>query len=319
MIQSSMEFSLILPAYNTSAYLADCVLSCENQDLDHSQYEIIIVNDGSTDSTIDVAQKLSERYTNIRIISQDNQGLSMARNNGAAIAHGRYIWFIDSDDKISQNCLNGILKILHENDLDMFGVAPSIPFKSQFPDDINYDLDITNVVSGRDWLLSGKSFIGAWAYVIKTDFWRKQKFQFYPGLYFEDTELMPKVQFKASRIASFDTFSCYNYIQRAGSIMHSEMSTKKLFDISRIINSHYKFITENLKEDKLIAQIFEKGRTSSYLAAINAIAKKKDKQLLSEWLVTLINRPKMICATNPLKKLYQWFILKHPAIYCSIR
>mgnify|MGYP001006884620 CR=1 FL=1 len=97
--------SLIAPAYNVEKYIEACVHSCENQDLPRDSYEIIIVNDGSTDSTYSTIERLSGVYENIRIVTQKNQGLSVARNNGFKLARGKYVWFIDSDDCISSNCL----------------------------------------------------------------------------------------------------------------------------------------------------------------------------------------------------------------------
>ena len=110
--------SLIAPAYNVEKYIEACVHSCENQDLPRDSYEIIIVNDGSTDSTYSTIERLSGVYENIRIVTQKNQGLSVARNNGFKLARGKYVWFIDSDDCISSNCLGKCLEIMERDDLD---------------------------------------------------------------------------------------------------------------------------------------------------------------------------------------------------------
>lgn len=93
--------SLILPAYNVEKYIETCVQSCEQQDLSKESYELVIVNDGSTDDTPEIIRTLSVTYSNIKVVSQQNQGLSMARNNGFKEATGKYIWFIDSDDIIA--------------------------------------------------------------------------------------------------------------------------------------------------------------------------------------------------------------------------
>ena len=108
---NKLKFSIILPAYNVDAFLQKCVETCEMQNINHKEYEIIIINDGSTDSTLQLAQTLQQSYSNIKILSQNNQGLSMARNNGAKIAQGKYLWFIDSDDYISHNCLKDIFEV----------------------------------------------------------------------------------------------------------------------------------------------------------------------------------------------------------------
>lgn len=79
---SEIILSIILPAYNVAEYIEECIESCERQDIPHDSYEIVVVNDGSTDCTLDKVQTLSIKYSNIKIINQSNQGVSVARNNG---------------------------------------------------------------------------------------------------------------------------------------------------------------------------------------------------------------------------------------------
>ncbi len=286
-----IRISLILPAYNTSEYLEKCVESCVNQNIPTTDYEIIIVNDGSTDNTLSIAEHLKEKYFNIVIVNQNNQELSMARNNGAAVAKGDYIWFIDSDDFIAKDCLKPIIGIMDKWNLDMLGVAPMIAFRKLFPEDFDSEKDMTPVMSGREWIEHGIHFIGAWAYVFRKSFWQVNKFQFYPGIYFEDTELIPKVRYKAKRIASFSTFSCYSYVQRQGSIMNSAMSEKKIMDIGKIVNSYSDFISEERNGmDEIALDHFENLRTSNYMSGIVNISKLKNKELLYKWLQSIYLR-----------------------------
>ncbi|WP_297436436.1 glycosyltransferase family 2 protein [uncultured Clostridium sp.] len=91
-----MLVSVVLPCYNAEKYLKETVKSVINQDYD--DMEIILVNDGSTDSTLDLMKKLENKYSNIRYISQVNQGVSVARNAGMDVAKGKYISFLDADD-----------------------------------------------------------------------------------------------------------------------------------------------------------------------------------------------------------------------------
>ena len=106
-----MKISLIVPVYNVEKYIEKCLLSCLKQDIPQSDYEIIVVNDGSPDSSLAIAERIAAAATNIIIVSQKNGGLSAARNTGLKIAKGDYIWFIDSDDTIKENCLKSIVLI----------------------------------------------------------------------------------------------------------------------------------------------------------------------------------------------------------------
>jgi glycosyltransferase involved in cell wall biosynthesis len=101
-------FSLILPCYNVEKYVARCVQSILNQDFE--DYEVILVDDGSTDGTPALCDALAAEHGRIRVIHKENGGLSSARNAGLDVSQGQYIWFIDSDDWIEL----GALKLLHQ-------------------------------------------------------------------------------------------------------------------------------------------------------------------------------------------------------------
>lgn len=108
-----MFLSFIVPVYNVEQYLPECLDSLLDQDIPKEDYEIICVNDGSTDGSLKILHNYAQKHSNIRIIDQENGGLSSARNAGLDAARGEYIWFVDSDDFIQRNCL-GYLKRLAE-------------------------------------------------------------------------------------------------------------------------------------------------------------------------------------------------------------
>lgn len=116
--------SIIVPAYNVELYVKQCILSLVNQNVSKDYYEIICVNDGSTDRTGDVLNEIKKQYCNIIVVNQDNQGVSVARNKGLDYARGDYIWFVDADDYIRENCLDSILKTLKESQCDCLSVLP---------------------------------------------------------------------------------------------------------------------------------------------------------------------------------------------------
>lgn len=90
------RFSIIVPVYNVEKYLYECLESLVN--IKYSNYEIVIVNDGSKDNSVDVANIFVKRHNNIKLINQENQGLGYARNTGIRNATGEYLIFVDSDD-----------------------------------------------------------------------------------------------------------------------------------------------------------------------------------------------------------------------------
>lgn len=95
-----VKLSIIIPVYNVELYIEKCLQSCLSQDIPYDEYEIIVVNDGSPDGSLAIAESIAKTTTNMTIISQKNGGLSAARNTGMSVAKGEYIWFVDSDDWI---------------------------------------------------------------------------------------------------------------------------------------------------------------------------------------------------------------------------
>lgn len=105
------QLSIIIPIYNVEKYISSCLTSIFKQGLNDSDFEVILVNDGTKDQSMVKIADIINQHNNITIINQENQGLSVARNNGMAIAKGEYILMIDSDDLLIENCLTPLLKI----------------------------------------------------------------------------------------------------------------------------------------------------------------------------------------------------------------
>ena len=110
------RLSVIIPMYNVEEYVERCLSSLLNQDLDPDQYEIICINDGSPDRSGEIVKNLMKSFSNIQIIEQENQGVSVARNNGMEIATGKYLLFIDPDDYVEANSLQHVLEKADKTD-----------------------------------------------------------------------------------------------------------------------------------------------------------------------------------------------------------
>ena len=129
MHKNEYKISVIIPVYNTAQYLPECLDSIVPQM--NSDIEVICVNDGSWDDSADILRKYSEKYENIRILTQQNQGLSCARNNGLKEAKGKYIYFLDSDDKIKEFALKELYEYAEKWNTDIL----------LFDADVEYDID----------------------------------------------------------------------------------------------------------------------------------------------------------------------------------
>ena len=114
-----VTLSIVVPVYNVEQYLVNCIESLIAQDIAKESYEIILVDDGSTDKGGKICDDFAAREDNIRVFHQTNQGLSVARNTGILAARGTFIQFVDSDDYLEPNVLSSIISIMTEFDLEV--------------------------------------------------------------------------------------------------------------------------------------------------------------------------------------------------------
>ena len=114
-----IRLSIIIPIYKVAKYVEHCIRSLEIQDISKEEYEIICVNDGSPDNCKEIVEKLQKEFSNIILINQHNQGVSVARNNAIKRTEGKYILSIDPDDYVVANSFKRILTKIEENRLDV--------------------------------------------------------------------------------------------------------------------------------------------------------------------------------------------------------
>lgn len=117
-MSKELLLSIIVPVYNTESYLKECLDSLLEQDI--SEYEIICINDGSTDNSLDILNDYSRMNKKIKVLSQENKGLSATRNRGIELSKGKYIYFMDSDDLLERNSLSYIISLMEKEELDLY-------------------------------------------------------------------------------------------------------------------------------------------------------------------------------------------------------
>lgn len=205
-----MKLSIIIPAYNAEHYLERCVESCERQDVDKQNYEVIVVDDGSTDNTGIVVQNLSNKYGNIKVISQKNQGTAVARNKGMEVAEGDYVWFVDSDDYIERDSLKRITdKIESHHRPDVFLIRMKILYQGSVLYGGHESVEDFET-SGKDFIMSGYGPSSACILICKKTFLMLNNLRFIPGMFLEDGEFSLRCLSLSKRIA-FTAKSEYVY------------------------------------------------------------------------------------------------------------
>ena len=214
------KFSVIVPAYNSANYLPRCLDSLLEQDLPSGDYEIIVVDDGSTDHTKEVLQEYARKAPNVRPFSTPNQGVGEARNYGLQQATGRYFTFVDADDWIERNSLPRLYDKMEQEQLDL--LVLNFRYwndKGELPRPLHYTDKCREGMSplpGSDFMCLCLPPV-VWGIVYRTDYWRKHKFRFLP-IRHEDEELMPQVFYLAQRV-NFLPFGFYHYYRNPGSFM----------------------------------------------------------------------------------------------------
>lgn len=228
-----MKLSIIVPAYNVESYVESCLESCcQDKTQLGLDYEVIVVNDGSTDDTSRILKIVQERYPQIRIFEQKNQGLSVARNVGVALAKGEYVWFVDGDDRIAPDCLDGLIRVLDGSDavqILAFKVQEGIysPEGSAFPTE--------EILVGKDVLVSRKFSWQAPYTVYRRLFLVEHNLSFFPGIYHEDMEFTPRAYLCANRVISYP-HRIYHHIYNPRSITRV-VNPKRCFDLLKVAES----------------------------------------------------------------------------------
>lgn len=182
-----MKLSIIIPVYNVEKYILRCIDSCINQHCLDSDYEIIIIDDGSTDNSLSLILNKYKNESNVKILTQNNIGLGATRNRGIREAIGDYIWFVDSDDWIEKNILESILLILDK----VYDVI-QIPFIKAYDDSKNNEVVIqTTFFVEPKRNISSHMIFPAQFYIVRRDFLKENNINFVEGIFHEDVEYTP--------------------------------------------------------------------------------------------------------------------------------
>jgi glycosyltransferase involved in cell wall biosynthesis len=239
-----MKLSFVVPVYNVEKYLERCILSLMDQDIPASDYEVCIVNDGTKDNSLEIARNLAGRYPNLRVVSQENRGLSGARNTGLKEISGKYVWFVDSDDAIQKNCLKGLLNHMEALELDTCHIGFTHYFNNghQRPY-IPLSHPKGPVVTGIEFFSEVDTVPTAWSFVHRTRFLVDNQLAFREGMVHEDEEFLPRMLFAAQRAGTY-AHDLYAYFENATSIMGTRTLRSDL-DKCKAMDSFRNFLERN--------------------------------------------------------------------------
>ncbi|WP_073206273.1 glycosyltransferase [Xylanibacter ruminicola] len=262
---NKIGLSIIIPVYNVENYIHTCIESAYNQDLDDNLFELIIINDGTKDNSMDVISDIVNQHNNITIINQQNQGLSIARNNGIAKASGEYIIFLDSDDLLLRNSLPELLNLALSSEADLVVADYQEKNNEEIENDSYIVPEIINIKekTGKQILLEDlnprKCYV--WRTLYRREFLIKENIQFIPGIFFEDIPFTHNCLLNANKCLITNQIL---YIYRKGNQSSAtyKLTQKKAHDMSISISS----LWELSKKQNLESKVCHRLKDNTFVA-----------------------------------------------------
>ena len=222
-----MKLSIIIPAYNVEDYIPLCLESIYEQKTPENDFEVIVVNDGSTDNTAKVVNSFQEKHSNLILLKQTNQGASAGRNNGLKHAKGELIWFVDSDDTITRDSVNNIFAYFEQYPKVDFLIFDRIGVNLEKGTEEYWQSCVANHLTSKTFYLEPLDRVTAdkklrsavnWLFVYKRNYLISHQLFFLTGIINEDDEFRMRAFFFAKEVR-YIPYAHYKYtLMRPGSV-----------------------------------------------------------------------------------------------------
>lgn len=270
-----LRLSIIVAVYNVEDYLDKCLSSLLSQDLPSDEYEVVLINDGSTDNSLTIAESIKEKCSNFHIISKENGGLSSVRNCGNEYARGRYIMHVDGDDFVEKKSIKKVLEIAENNNLDLcfYGTRryPDGKIYSQ-----NEKFKRREIYNGEYLLTHGMNVSSTWCCLYSNDFIKRANIKYYDRIAHQDVEFNLRLYPFAKRVMFIDQL-VYNYCVLGESITRTkniEKLQKNVLDDIIIAHNVIEFAKKELCSKEL-CNILIKRMNSTILSDLLSFCNRK--------------------------------------------
>ncbi len=291
-----MQLSVIIPAYNVERYVQACLDSVFALPLTEEEMEVLVIDDGSTDSTPQILAYNTACHSNLRVLHQPNQGQSVARNRGIEEAKGEYILFVDSDDALTTPCPLPF-ETMQSGKYDMIGVET---LKEEtdgtrhrychqiFP----YDVDFERT---RDYLAHHNVLGLVYGYLFRTQFLQKHSdLRFTPGIYHQDEEFIVKA-FCMGGAFVFKQGYTYIYYVREGSSIHTDTRSRKerlMRDMLTVISRLKSWKPSDLSDQELTEYMSYKLSWMS-VDVLRLLIRERHDWEFSTWVLSQLSAHKL--------------------------
>ena len=308
MAESNPLISIIVPAYNAEAYLPETLDSIFLQEVSFP-LEVIVINDGSTDSTLSLLQKYKLEYQNLTVITTENKGPANARNEGIQAALGKYLMFVDSDDALKKPSLEELAQFLKQREIDLVIFGFQI-FNQQSQKEFSYIyesvyLDSPEMIGEHLLLLYQKNMLNQiWNKVYRREMIIKNKISFLPFHYGEDRLFVFEVLKHARSIQVLNNAYYYYYMRNNDSLVNKYYEDKFkvccLID-QRIIDLAKQYQAINVEKMEILNYMYVKSViscTTNLHSRTCPLLHRQKRKVLKE----IINYPRVIQALEDLPK-----------------
>ena len=230
--------SIIIPLYNCEKYIKQCLDTIFRQEMNESEFEVIVIDDGSKDSGYSLASEYAKRHQNILVIKQENQGVACARNNALEKATGDYVTFVDADDMLVSGSLSTLIKIAVENKADIVKAAhKEVPEDAVCEDfSSSHDNCSIQVMTGEEAIVNVTRMKEGycWGYLISRKLITDNRLSFPPKVAFmEDWAFITQAILKSRTFVNADVL-LYLYRRNSSSCMANVTTEKMLLGCKAI-------------------------------------------------------------------------------------
>lgn len=257
MIRNDINYSIVVPVYNVKEYLGECMESLLNQT--YQAYEIILVDDGSTDGSAELCDMYAEKFLSVKVFHKENGGASDARNYGIEKVSGEYMIFVDGDDYIDINMLQTYFDVCQDNHYPDLLIDESnyVFYGNEIRSDSYYDYKTFGRRSGKEAFMilsSGGPLWSPCSKCYRVAYWRKEGFLFTKGIHAEDLDLVYKVVYLADSVVM--TPKMYYYREKREGSVSNTIHQKRFMDIFTVIDGWELFFEKN--------QVAQEARDNMY-------------------------------------------------------
>ena len=294
--------SIIVPVYNVEKYIEECLESLVANK--STNIEIILVNDGSKDKSVDICKLYEKKDNRIIIVNKKNGGLSDARNYGIKNSNSKYLMFVDSDDYIESMALNNILDFLNKSESDVI----MTPYQEFTEDSLGRIAGINTSLTFEEYKTSEvllkkifddtDSLWPAWKFIVKKTFLEENKISFKKGFLHEDVDYTSRILLKMKTFNYLNEKFYFYRIERVGSIM-SNKGFKSLNDTAIIVKDLKDFMDKELVGSKIKDIVLEKlSRTLYTVLGLYKYGDKEERRYIEE----LLRKNKYMLKSSNVKK-----------------